>query len=64
MQQLIPIIIITLLIRTVLINLEKNLNKFYARVMDKTELEALQLHVVETICVLKVCFSPAFFNTM
>jgi hypothetical protein len=66
-QQLIPVAIRSLLQplqRTALIRLGKSLNRICARVVDKRELEALRLYVVETVCVLEVCFPPAFFDIM
>ena len=32
--------------------------------MEKTQLDALRLYVVETMCILEVCFPPAFFDIM
>ena len=67
LQQLIPVAIRTLLQplqRSALIRLGKSLSRICARVVDKAELEALRLYVVETVCVLEVCFPPAFFDIM
>ena len=50
--------------RTALMRLGKSFNKICARVMDKAEVEVLRLYVVETICILEVCFPPAFFDIM
>lgn len=66
-QQLIPVAIRTLLQplqRTALIRLGKSLNKICARVVDKAALASLRVYVVETICILEVCFPPAFFDIM
>lgn len=66
-QQIIPVAIRTLLQplqRTSLIRLGKSLSRICARIVDKAELEALRLYVVETMCVLEVCFPPAFFDIM
>lgn len=32
--------------------------------MDKVEIEAMRLYVVEIVCYLEVCFPPAFFDIM
>lgn len=66
-QQIIPVAIRSLLQplqRTALIRLGKSLNRICARVLDKAELKALRLYVVETMCILEVCFPPAFFDVM
>ena len=66
-QQIIPVTIRTLLQplqRTALIRLGKSLSRICAKVVDKSEIDALRLYVVETICVLEVCFPPAFFDVM
>ena len=66
-QQIIPVCIRTLLQplqRTALIRLGKSLSRICAKVVDKTEIAALRLYVVETICILEVCFPPAFFDVM
>lgn len=65
-QQIIRVVIRTLLQtlqRTTLIRLGKSLSQICARVV-KTELEALPMYVMETICVLEVSFPPAFFDIM
>ena len=67
LQQLIPVGIRTLLQplqRTALIRLGKSFARICARVVDKAEIGALRLYVVETMCVLEVCFPPAFFDIM
>ena len=67
LQQLILVVVRTLLQHlemTVLIRLEKCLNKICARVVDIAEFVKLHLYVVETVCVLEVCFPPAFFDIM
>ena len=66
-QQIIPVCIRTLLQplqRTALIRLGKSLSRICAKVVDKAEIEALRLYVVETVCILEVCFLPAFFDVM
>lgn len=66
-QQIIPVAIRTLLQplqRTAVIRLGKCFNRICARVVVKSELAALRLYVVETLCVLEVCFPPAFFDVM
>ena len=66
-QQIIPMVIITLLQplqRTTLIRLGRSFSQICVRVVDKAEREALRLYVVETICVLEVSFPPAFFDIM
>ena len=66
-QQIIPVVSRTLLQplqRTTLIRLGKSFNRICARVIDKSEIAALRLYVVETICILEVCFPPAFFDIM
>lgn len=66
-QQLIPVAIRTLLAplqRSALIRLGKCLSRICARVVDKAAVGALRLYVVETICILEVCFPPAFFDIM
>lgn len=66
-QQIIPAVIRTLLQplqRAALIRLGKSLHRICARVVDKSEIAALRLYVVETVCVLEVCFPPAFFDIM
>ena len=66
-QQIIPVCIRTLLQplqRTALIRLGKSLSRICAKVVDKAEIEALRLYVVETVCILEVCFPPAFFDVM
>ena len=45
-----------------MIGLGNNLNKIWAKVVDKGELEALRLYVVETVCVLEICFPLAFLD--
>ena len=67
LQQLIPVVVRKLmqpLERTALIRLGKSFQRICARVVDKAELDALRLYVVETICILEVCFPPAFFDVM
>lgn len=66
-QQIIPVAIRTLLQplqRTALIRLGKSLSRICCKVVEKAEIEALRLYVVETICILEVCFPPAFFDIM
>ena len=66
-QQLIPVAIRTLLQplqRTALIRLGKSFNRICSRVVDKATIKALRLYVVETVCILEVCFPPAFFDIM
>ena len=66
-QQIIPVAIRTLLQplqRTALIRLGKSLSRICSKVVEKAEIEALRLYVVETICILEVCFPPAFFDIM
>ena len=66
-QQIIPVVSRTLLQplqRTTLIRLGKCFNRICARVIDKAEVAALRLYVVETMCYLEVCFPPAFFDIM
>ena len=66
-QQIVPVAIRTLLQplqRTALIRLGKSFNRICARVVDRAEIEALRLYVVETVCILEVCFPPAFFDVM
>ena len=48
--------------KTALIRLGKSFIRICARVVDKVELEALRLYVVEIMCVLEVSFPPAFFD--
>ena len=67
LQQIIPVAIRNLLQplqRTALIRLGKSFSRICARVVDKTELSALRLYVVETVCILEVCFPPTFFDIM
>ena len=67
LQQVIPVSIRTLLQplqRTALIRLGKCFSRICARVVVKAEIGALRLYVVETICILEVCFPPAFFDIM
>ena len=67
LQQIIPVAIRTLLQplqRTALIRLGKCFSRICARVVVKSELEALRLYVAETICILEVCFPPSFFDIM
>ena len=67
LQQIIPVSIRNLLQplqRTALIRLGKCFSRICARVVVKAELQALRLYVVETICILEVCFPPAFFDIM
>lgn len=40
------------------------MNKTCTKVVDKAKSYAMQLYVVETICILEVCFPPAFFDIM
>ena len=66
-QQIIPVAIRNLLSplqRTALIRLGKSFNRICARVVAKSDLKALRLYVAETICILEVCFPPAFFDVM
>lgn len=66
-QQLIPVAIRTLLQPlqiTALIRLGKSLTRICSRVVDKTDIDALRLYVVETMHVLEICFPPAFFDIM
>ena len=66
-QQIIPVACRTLLQplqRTTLIRLGKCFNRICARVVDKADIAALRLYVVETMCYLEVCFPPAFFDIM
>ena len=66
-QQIIPVAVRTLLSplqRTALIRLGKSFTKICARVVDKGEIKALRLFVVETMCILEVAFPPAFFDVM
>ena len=67
LQQLIPVAIRNLmqpLKRTALIRLGKCFQRICTRVVDKAELGALRLYVVETMCILEVDFPPAFFDVM
>lgn len=60
-QQIILAISITLLQpleRTTLIQLEKRLNRICARVVDRANLAALRMYVVETLCYLELYFPP------
>ena len=66
-QQIIPAISRTLLAplqRTTLIRLGKSLNRLCARVIDKADIPALRLYVIETLCYLELCFPPSFFDIM
>lgn len=66
-QQIIPVAIRTMLQplqRTALIRLGKCFSRICARVVLKSELETLRLYVVETMCILEVCFPPSFFDIM
>lgn len=66
-QQIILVVIRTLLQPLqiiVLIRLGKSFSGICAKVVEKAKLEALRLYVVETICILEVCFPPAFFDIM
>ena len=66
-QQIIPVVSRTLLQpfqRTTLIRLGKCFNRICAKVIEKAEISALRLYVVETLCFLEVCFPPAFFDIM
>ena len=67
LQQIVPVAIRTLLQplqRTALIRLGKSFNRICTRVVDKAQMMALRLYVVETLCILEVCFPPAFFDVM
>ena len=67
LQQIIPVAIRNLLQplqRRALIRLGKSFSRICSRVVEKTELDALRLYVVETMCILEVCFPPAFFDIM
>ena len=67
LQQIVPVSIRTLfqpLQRTALIRLGKCFSRICARVVDRGEIKALRLYVVETMCILEVCFPPAFFDVM
>lgn len=50
--------------RTTLIRLGKCFNRICARVVDKSDLPALRLYVIETMCYLEVYFPPSFFDIM
>ena len=66
-QQILPVACRTLvqpIVRTTLIRLGKSLNRICARVVDKSDIPALRLYVTETLCLLEVCFPPAFFDIM
>jgi hypothetical protein len=47
-----------------LIRLGKSLSRICSKVVDKADLKALRIYVVETMCVLEVCFPPSFFDIM
>lgn len=67
LQQIVPVAIRNMLQplqRTALIRLGKSFNRICTRVVDKSQLKALRLYVVETMCILEVCFPPAFFDVM
>ena len=67
LQQIIHVAIRNLLQplqRTTLIRLGKSFSRICTRVVDRAELEALRLYVVEIMCILEVCFPPAFFDIM
>lgn len=64
-QQIIPVVIRTLmepLQRTTLIRLGKSMSRICARVIVKAELTALRVYVVETLCLLELCFPPVFLT--
>jgi hypothetical protein len=67
LQQIVPVTIRTLLRplqRTALIRLGKSFSRICGRVVDKGQIEALRVYVVETMCLLELCFPPAFFDVM
>ena len=67
LQQIVPVSIRTLLQplqRTALIRLGKSFAKICCRVVDKRSIDALRLYVAETMCILELCFPPAFFDVM
>ena len=66
-QQILPVAIRNLLQpiqRATLIRLGKSLNRICARVVDKSDIGGLRLYVVETLCLLEICFPPSFFDIM
>ena len=67
LQQIIPAVSRTLLQplqRTTLIRLGKSMSRICSRVVEKAELAALKVYVVETLCLLELCFPPSFFDIM
>lgn len=50
--------------RTTLIRLGKSPNPIYTRVVARGEITTLRIYVVETLCLLEVCFPPSFFDIM
>ena len=67
LQQIVPVCMRTLLQplqRTAIIRLGKSFSRICCRVVDKREIEALRVYVAETLCILEVCFPPAFFDVM
>jgi hypothetical protein len=66
-QQIIPVVSRTLLQslqRTALIRLGKSFTRICARVVEKTEIDALRVYVAETLCLLELCFPPSLFDAM
>ena len=66
-EQIIPVVSRTLLQplqRTALIRLGKSFSRICARVVEKTELEALRVYVAETLCFLELSFPLSFFDAM
>ena len=67
LQQIVPVVSRTLLHpfqRTTLIRLGKCMTRICAKVVVTSELPALRLYVIETLCFLEVCFPPGFFDIM
>lgn len=66
-QQIIPVCVrgnIPPAQQTALIRLGKVFTRICAKVQVKGNLESLQQYVVETLCILEVCFPPALFDIM
>ena len=66
-QQIIPVCVrgnIPPAQQTTLIILGKVFTYIFAKVQVKGDLEILQQYVVETLCILEVCFPPALFDSM
>ena len=47
-----------------MIRLGKSLNRICAWVIDRANIPALRLYVIETLCYLELCFPPLFFDIM